>query len=65
VGLTIGLGLIVLGLTILLIGLLWSAGRRLQNRPDDPTVLRRMIGAGLLLAALGVGLAALAVSGTR
>jgi len=65
VGLAAGLGLIVLGLTILLIGLLWSAGRRLRNLPDDPTVVRRMIGGGLLLAAIGVGLATLAVVGTR
>lgn len=63
VGLAAGLGLIVLGLTILLIGLLWSAGRRLRNLPDDPTVVRRMIGGGLLLAAIGVGLATLAVIG--
>jgi hypothetical protein len=64
VGLAIGLGLIVLGLTILLIGLLWSAGRRLRNLADDPAVVRWMIGAGLLIAAIGVGLATVAVSGT-
>ncbi len=61
-GLATGYALIVVGLTILLIGLLWSATRRLRNLPDDPRSLRLMIVAGLVLAAGGVVLAALTVN---
>ena len=63
-GLAAGFVLIVLGLTVLLIGLFWSAIRRLRNLADDPGVVRRMIGAGLLVSAIGVVLAAISVAGT-
>ncbi|MGH2511878.1 MAG: hypothetical protein ACRDGQ_04240 [Candidatus Limnocylindrales bacterium] len=62
IGLASGIGLIVVGLTVLLVGLLWSATRRLRNLADDPAGLRRLIIAGLGLAAAGVVLAALTVN---
>lgn len=55
-----GFGLIVAGLLVLLIGLGWSAGRRLRNLADDPPAVRGMIVAGLILAAIGVVLGAVA-----
>jgi hypothetical protein len=62
VGLAAGFGSIILGLTILVIGLLWSATRRLRNLPDDPGSVRGLIVAGLALAAVGVALAAFTVN---
>jgi hypothetical protein len=53
--------LITIGLVVLLVGLLWSAGRRLRNLSDDPRAIRAMIVAGLLLAAIGVIVGAVAV----
>jgi len=61
VGVLAGYGLIILGLTILLIGLVWSGIRRLRNLADDPRAIRLMIVAGLALAGVGVVLGALAV----
>jgi hypothetical protein len=63
VALAAGFSLIALGLTVLLIGLGWSAARRLRNLADDPTLVRRMIGGGLAVAAAGVALAAVGASG--
>jgi len=60
-GIVAGYSLIGLGLTVLLVGLLWSAGRRLRNLPDDPRPTRVLITAGLILAALGVILGAVAI----
>lgn len=59
-GVLAGYGLITVGLVILLIGLIWSAGRRLRNLSDDPPAIRAMIAGGLLLAAVGVLVGALA-----
>ena len=59
-GVLTGYGLITVGLVILLIGLVWSAGRRLRNLSDDPPAIRAMIVGGLLLAAVGVLVGALA-----
>ncbi len=53
-GLAIGFGLIGIGLTVLLVGLLWSGTRRLRNLPDDPPSLRVLIVVGLAISALGV-----------
>lgn len=64
VGLGAGFGAIIFGLTILVLGLLWSASRRLRNLPDDPGSVRGLIVAGLALAAIGVALAAFTVNGT-
>lgn len=61
-GEAIGFGSIAVGLAILLVGLLWSATRRLRNLPDDPLVTRAMIIVGLALTAAGVLLGALTVS---
>lgn len=60
-GLAIGFGLIGIGLAVLLLGLVWSATRRLRNLSDDPRSLRIMIVVGLVLAAVGVVVGALAV----
>ena len=54
-----GFGGIGLGLTALLVALLWSATRRLRNLPDDPRIIRASIVAGLALAAFGVVIATL------
>lgn len=62
VGVALGFGLIGTGLTVLLIALGWSATRRLRNLSDDPRITRIMIVAGLILAAVGVVVGALAVS---
>ena len=56
-----GYVLIGVGLTVLLVGLLWSAARRLRNLPDDPRATRVLIVAGLVMAALGVVLGAIAI----
>lgn len=61
VGILTGYGLIILGLTILLVGLVWSGTRRLRNLADDPPAIRLMIVVGLALAGAGVVLGALAV----
>jgi heme A synthase len=61
VGILAGYGLIGLGLTILLVGLLWSATRRLRNLPDDPRIVRILIVLGLVLTALGVVVGAVSV----
>ena len=45
---------------ILLVGLVWSAGRRLRNLSDDPQAIRVLIVGGLGLAAVGVVVGALA-----
>jgi hypothetical protein len=60
-GLAIGFGLIGIGLTVLLLGLVWSATRRLRSLPDDPRRIRIMIVVGLVLAAVGVVAGALTV----
>jgi hypothetical protein len=59
-GVLAGYGLITLGLIILLVGLVWSAVRRLRNLSDDPRAIRVMIIGGLVLAAAGVLVGALA-----
>lgn len=61
VGVLAGYGLIILGLTILLIGLVWSGTRRLRNLADDPRAIRLMIVSGLILAGAGVIIGALAI----
>jgi predicted acyltransferase len=61
VGVVVGFGLIGSGLTVLLVGLGWSATRRLRNMPDDPRSIRALIVVGLVLAAIGVTLAAVTV----
>jgi predicted acyltransferase len=53
--------MIGIGLTVLLVGLGWSAGRRLRNLPDDPRSTRVLIILGLGVTAIGVILAALTV----
>jgi heme/copper-type cytochrome/quinol oxidase subunit 2 len=60
-GVIVAYGLIAIGLTVLLVGLLWSAGRRLRNLSDDPRSIRSMIVVGLVLAAIGVIVGAIAV----
>jgi len=55
-----GYGLVTVGLVILLVGLVWSAGRRLRNLSDDPQAIRVLIMGGLGLAAAGVVVGALA-----
>ncbi len=60
-GVAIGFGLIGFGLIVLLVGLGWSATRRLRNLPDDPRGIRALIVVGLLLAAIGVILGAVTV----
>ena len=60
-GVIVAYGLITIGLIVLLVGLLWSAGRRLRNLSDDPRSIRAMIVAGLVLAAIGVIVGAIAV----
>ena len=60
-GVLIGYGLIIFGLTVLLVALFWSGQRRLRNLSDDPRILRVMIVAGLILAAAGVIVGAVAV----
>jgi hypothetical protein len=60
-GVVVGYSLITIGLVVLLVGLLWSAGRRLRNLSDDPRSIRVMIVAGLVLAAIGVIIGAVAV----
>jgi predicted acyltransferase len=60
-GVAIGFGMIGIGLTVLLVGLGWSAGRRLRNLPDDPRSIRVLIILGLGVTAIGVILAALTV----
>lgn len=60
-GVLAGYGLIIGGLTILLIGLVWSGTRRLRSLADDPRLIRVMIVAGLVLAAAGVILGAVAI----
>ncbi|HLY13373.1 MAG TPA: hypothetical protein VKR24_03415 [Candidatus Limnocylindrales bacterium] len=60
-GVIVGYALITIGLVVLLMGLLWSGGRRLRNLSDDPRAIRVMIVAGLALAAAGVILGAIAV----
>ena len=60
-GIVAGYVLIGVGLTVLLVGLLWSAGRRLRNLPDDPRATRVLIVAGLVMAALGVVLGAISI----
>lgn len=59
-GVLAGYGLITLGLIVLLVGLVWSAVRRLRNLSDDPRAIRVMIIGGLALAAAGVLVGALA-----
>ena len=61
VGILAGYGLIGLGLTILLVGLVWSALRRLRNLPDDPRSTRILIVLGLVMAAAGVLVGAVSV----
>ena len=63
-GVIIGYTLITVGLVVLLVGLLWSAARRLRNLSDDPRKIRALIVAGLLLAAIGVVIGAVAVRST-
>jgi predicted acyltransferase len=60
-GAAIGFGLIVIGLVVLLVGLGWSATRRLRNLPDDPRGIRALIVIGLVLAAIGVIVGAVTV----
>jgi hypothetical protein len=60
-GVLAGYALITIGLVVLLVGLLWSAVRRLRNLSDDPRSTRVLIVAGLVLAAMGVILGAVAV----
>ena len=60
-GVAIGFGMIGIGLTVLLLGLGWSATRRLRNLPDDPRTIRILIILGLSVTAIGVILAALTV----
>jgi hypothetical protein len=59
-GVLAGYGLITLGLVSLLVGLVWSAGRRLRNLSDDPQAIRLLIVGGLVLAAAGVLVGAVA-----
>ena len=59
-GVLAGYGLVTLGLVMLLVGLVWSAGRRLRNLADDPRAIRILIVGGLGLAAAGVLVGALA-----
>lgn len=59
-GVLAGYALITAGLVILLVGLVWSAGRRLRNLSDDPPAIRAMIVGGLALAAAGVLIGAIA-----
>jgi hypothetical protein len=60
-GVAIGFGMIGIGLTVLLLGLGWSATRRLRDLPDDPRTIRILIILGLSVTAIGVILAALTV----
>lgn len=57
----VGFGGIGLGLAVLLVGLFWSATRRLRNLPDDPGIIRSLIVLGLVVAAVGVVLGGLTV----
>jgi hypothetical protein len=59
-GVLAGYGLVTVGLVILLVGLVWSAARRLRNLSDDPQAIRVLIVGGLGLAAAGVVVGALA-----